>query len=49
MAKVIIENEKKKTVRPDTTQSTMYISFRGELCEGHYLKANRNTSRRLIP
>lgn len=41
MALIIIENEPKKTVRPSTIDSTMFVGFDGVLYYGYYLTHSR--------
>lgn len=42
MATIIIENQPKKTVRPNTTDSTMFVSCDGKLYFGYYLRDTRS-------
>lgn len=47
-AKVIIENEPVKHIRPKTTDSNLFVSFDGVLYVGHYLKASKKQSIRIL-
>lgn len=44
MATIIIENKPKKSKRPNTTDSTMFVSFDGTLYSGYYLTAHQRTA-----
>ena len=45
MAKITIENEPKKHIRPSTKDSDMFVAFDGRFYSGHYLKTNTHSGK----